>query len=122
MLHMTQKLIRASQVVKFFAADVELVMQLLQRTQRSTRPQPGLCASINSLQTLHQELDVANASRVNFDVNTFIRLLESCSVLAPLVHFLSRHQSRFDRGKIHLLGVNMWLHRTDEFARQAGLS
>ena len=43
-------------------------------------------------------------------------------MLAPLVHFFPCHQRRFDRSKVHLLGINMGLDRADEFARQAGLS
>src|SRR6266480_6196287 len=98
MLQVTQKLVGAGQVVEFLAADVELVMQFLQREQGSARPQPGFCASINSLQTLHQKLDIANAPGVNLDVDILSGLLESCSVLASLVHFFSSNQGSFDRG------------------------
>ena len=74
------------------------------------------------MQTLHQKLDVTNASRIDLDIDAFIRLLERCTVLAPPLHFFPSYQRRFYRGKVHLFRINMGLDGADEFARQAGLS
>ena len=55
--------------MEIVAAEVFLVMQLLQREQGSARVQPRLGAAVDALQTLHQKLDVANAAAVQLDVD-----------------------------------------------------
>ena len=69
---MPQELVCAGQVVKLLAADVALVMQLLQRKQRASGTQPGLASAVNALQALHQKLNIANTAVTELHVNGFI--------------------------------------------------
>ena len=67
---MAQKLVSAGQLVKFLAADMAFVMQLLQRKKRAAGAQPGLGAAIHALQALHQKLDIADAAARQLDIQS----------------------------------------------------
>src|ERR1019366_4762120 len=68
-LQVAQEFIRTGQVMEVLAADVPLVVEFLQREERATRAQPSLFAAVHALLALHQELNVADASAIEFDVN-----------------------------------------------------
>ena len=73
-LQMPQELVGAGEIVKFFAADVALVMQLMQREQSSARPQPGFRAAIHPLQALHQKFNIADATAIDLHINGLVRV------------------------------------------------
>ena len=75
MFQIAQELIGVGKVVEVFAADVFLVVQLLQGKHRAARAQPGFSASVDALQTLHQKLDVANSAAIKLHVDAALRLL-----------------------------------------------
>src|SRR5436309_5391168 len=74
----SQELICARQFMKVPAGDVVLVMQLLQREHRPAGAQPWFLATIHALQTLHEKLDIANASAIELHIE---RLCTVCTVL-----------------------------------------
>src|SRR5690242_814090 len=61
MLDHAQELVPLCQVLEILAADVRFVVQLLQREQCAAGSEPRLASSIDALQTLHEEFDIANA-------------------------------------------------------------
>src|SRR5664279_820742 len=65
----TEELVSFSQIVMVLAADMASVMQFLQCEKGSARPKPSFLATINSLQTLGQELNIPNPSGVELYVN-----------------------------------------------------
>src|SRR5579864_3946971 len=107
MLYPAQKLVARGELVKVLATDVALIVQLLEREHGAARAQPGLRPSINTLQALHQELDIANPAVIEFDVRAARQFLCRCSAMAA--HALARAQRSFDCSKIQLLGVHMRL-------------
>src|SRR5689334_16722021 len=119
---MAQEFVGTGQVMEFLAADVPLVMQLLQREQGASGPQPGLRTSVYALQTLHQKLDIPNAASIDFYVDGLVWLRQPDRLLPPRLHFFPRHQRSLDGRKIYFLGIDMRLHGTDKFARQASVS
>src|ERR1700719_1627359 len=103
------------------AADVSLVVQFLQREKRPSGAQPGLGASINSLQALDQELDITDAAAIDFDVDGFVafgRYLLS----ALAIDFFAGHESGLDCHKVDLFAINLRLNSADEPARKSDIS
>src|SRR5437870_6096319 len=96
---MAQELVGAGQLVKFLAADMAFVMQLLQRKKRAAGAQPGLGTAIHALQALHQKLDIADATPVDFYVDRLVRLIHRHPP-TPRVHPLARLERRLDGRKI----------------------
>src|SRR5436305_13022025 len=64
----SQELICARQFMKVPAGDVVLVMQLLQLEHRPAGAQPSFPATIHALQTLHEKLDIANATALDLHI------------------------------------------------------
>ena len=118
MFEVPQERVRGGQLVEIAAADVTLVMQFLQREEGPTGTEPGLGTSIHSLQALDEELDIADAAAVHFDVNGFVAF--SRNLLAPLaVDFFAGHERGFDRDEVNFLAVHLRLHAANEGARQS---
>src|SRR5262249_32639125 len=68
MFHLAQKLVGGRQLLEVAPADVLLVMEFLERKERSTRSQPAFFSAVNALQTLYKKLDIANAAGVELHV------------------------------------------------------
>ena len=64
MLQVAQKFVRFRQVMKILAADVLLVVKLLQGEEGPARPQPALFSAIDALQALDQKFNVPDAAAV----------------------------------------------------------
>src|SRR5688572_10991572 len=118
-LDLAQERIGEGQLVKVFAADVSLIVQLLEGEERASRPQPGLFAAVHALQTLDQELDVAYAAGIHLNVSG--RYLGH-SPRPALGHFAACGDGRLDGGKIQLLLVHKRLDSADEGPRQGQVS
>src|SRR5579859_4940117 len=71
-----EKFVGTVEFVKILAADVIFVVQFLQREQSTAGAQPGLLSAIDPLQTLHQELDIANAAAVYFNVDALLGFVD----------------------------------------------
>src|SRR5215469_17679225 len=112
---MPQEGVCGGQFVELAAADVALVMKLLQRKQSSAGTQPGLGSAVNALQALNQEFDIANSSAIDLHING---LLGSRSLATPAINFLPAQQGGFNGGEIDLLSVNLRLNLADKFACQ----
>src|SRR5882724_9893232 len=119
MFYPTQELISTAEVVKIFATQVTLVMQLLQREHGSAGAQPFFSSTVDALQALHQELDVADTAAVELDVDA-ARL--DCCLLATCANLLQRLERGLDGGKVDLLGVDARLNSADELACQSLVS
>src|SRR5438067_4861505 len=73
MLDLAKEFVGRAELVKILAAEVALVMKLLQCKESSARTQPGFCAAINALQALHQKLDLANAAAPDLNIDALRR-------------------------------------------------
>src|SRR5947208_6184006 len=121
MFEVPQERVRGGQLVEIAAADVTLVMQFLQREEGPTGTEPGLGTSIHSLQALDEELDIADAAAIHFDVNGFVAF--SRNLLAPLaIDFFARQESGFDSREVDLLAVNLWLYSANKRAREGNIA
>src|SRR5581483_2511509 len=89
-LDSTKKFVGAVEFVKVLAADVVLVVQLLQRKQSPAGAQPGLLSAVDALQTLHQELDIANAATVYFNVDALLGFIDRTVELPSRADLLAR--------------------------------
>src|SRR6516162_7266706 len=87
-LNHSQENVSIVQVVKITPAQVLLVMQFLHRKQRTARTQPKLLPTVHALQTLHQELDIADPPVVQLDINAVESSRSLMSSQALLVHLL----------------------------------
>src|ERR1017187_9365251 len=109
-LQVAQELIRTGQVMEILSADMFLVVEFLQSEERATRAQPALFTAVHPLQALHQELDVADASAIELDVDGVPRLPHRYRLLAASVDPLPRLQSGLHSRKIHVWTVHIRLH------------
>lgn len=79
MLDGAQQSVGRAQLAKLSVANVSLVMQLLQGDQRPTGAQPWLASAMHALQTLHQKLNFAQASRPILHVHTGVALADNAA-------------------------------------------
>src|SRR5437763_12793744 len=121
MLEMPQERISGGQLVEIMAADMPLVMQFLQREESSSGAQPRLGASVNSLQTLNQELDITHTAAINLDIGGRVAF-GSDLLSAFAIDFFTRHKSGLDCHKVDLLAVNLRLHSANEAACKSDIS
>ena len=83
MLNPPQELIRLRQLVKILAGNVPFIVQLLERKQRASRPEPSSFSAIHALQALSQKLDIADPAAVQLHINRF-RLLVNRHQPSPM--------------------------------------
>src|SRR5581483_4765171 len=119
MLHLAKKFISIIQLVKFAAGNVTFVMELLQREQGAAGPQPGLSASVDPLQALHEKFDVANSAAVQLHINGLAGRVKHWPGMTASMHAVASMKRGFNGLEIDLRGIDVRLHRTDKFARQA---
>src|SRR5664279_4645609 len=109
MFQVPQKLVGVDEVVKVFTADVLLVVQLLQRKHRSPGTKPRFAAAVNTLQALHQELDIANATAIDLHVDATLRDLLQQILAAVTANLLARLQRRLDGREVQLGTIDVGL-------------
>ena len=68
MLEVAKEGVRSGQTAVFGGREQALVVETRERQQRAALLHPGLASAMKALQTLHQELDVANAAGRQLDV------------------------------------------------------
>src|SRR3954452_14978699 len=114
-LKMAQKCIGRIQLMEIVARNVALIVQLLQREKRASGTQPGLRAAVNTLQALHQKLDISNAAAIDFYIDGVVLC---CVSLTPalMVNLFSSDERGLDGSKIDLVTVNLRLDTANEFA------
>src|SRR5271165_3664010 len=117
-LKVAKEFIRLGQIVKVFPADAFLVMELLQCKERSPRTQPSFLTAINSLQALHQKLNIPDTAAVEFDVNRPFCRDTRRSPLASLVDPLSCLERCLDSRKVHVWTVDKGRNRVGKLAGQ----
>src|SRR5271165_733052 len=120
-LHVAQEFIGAGQTVEVFSADVLLVVKLLQRKEGSARTEPAFLAPIETLQALHQKLDVADASAIEFDVDCLPQPRWHAP-LAALVDSFPRLERSLDRREIDRLPIHKRLDEANKVARQISVT
>ena len=113
---MAQKGVCGVELMKIVSADVALIVKLLQRKERAAGAQPGFAASINALQTLHEEFNVADSTTINFDVERFVSFGGSLPA-ALAVYLFAGDQRCFDGGKVDFFAINLGLNTADEGTR-----
>src|SRR5215472_9550062 len=106
-LDVTQEDVGIGKVLKVAAGDVPLVVQLLQGKQRAAGAEPGLRASVNPLQALHEEFNVANASAIESDVEAVGMRAECAEGTGTLADPLASLKRGADGGKIDTSGVHI---------------
>ena len=122
MFQIAQELVGVGQVLEVLAADVLLVVQLLQSEESAAGAQPRFAAAVDALETLHQKFNIANAAAIDLHIDAGMRHLFQ-ETLAPMAaDLLPGLERRLDGDKIQLRAIDIGLHRTGKLARQAHVS
>src|SRR5256885_4743717 len=100
------KFISIIQRVKFAAGNVPFVMELLQREQGAAGPQPGLSASVDPLQALHEKFDVANAAAVQLHINGLAGRVKHWPGMTASMHAVASMKRGLNGLEIDLRGID----------------
>src|SRR6516162_11064140 len=116
MLQVTQKFIGFRQVMKILAADVLLVVKLLQGEEGPARPQPAFFSTIDALQALDQKFNIPDAAAVELYVDRPLCLRVESGPAPSLVNPFSRLQRCFYGGKIHIGSIDVGCNFVGKFS------
>ncbi len=117
-LQVPQKLVGTVQAVKILAAYVFFVVELLQSKHRPAGAQPRFASTIDTLEALHQKLNIADASAVNLDVNTILRKLGQKAPPALASDLLARLKRCLDGRKVQRGAIYVRLDSPAELTGQ----
>src|ERR1035437_8953237 len=117
-LQVAQELVSVGKVVEVFAADVLLVVELLQSKHRPPRTQPRFATAIDTLQALHQEFNIANATTVELHIDAALARLLQQALAAVASDFLARGERRLDGKEVQFGTINERLYPAHKLPRQ----